>query len=151
MYKRMVEYIATVRTQYSILEGPIKAFGAKLLMDIMAYIDVLSEDTSYVLSNLQKAQAKTRKQLFDFNVVQYAKLYCQAGVFKKSEQKNLVSLIVNLEEKIIKEILIERLPQFEKKLKKAAKKEVGSDYIINGIKDSLIRLNEQLSIFGDDE
>ena len=151
MYKRMVEYIATVRTQYSILEGPIKAFGAKLLMDIMAYIDVLSEDTSYVLSNLQKAQAKTRKQLFDFNVVQYAKLYCQAGVFKKSEQKNLVSLIVNLEEKKIKEILIERLPQFEKKLKKAAKKEVGSDYIINGIKDSLIRLNEQLSLFGDDE
>ena len=39
----------------------------------------------------------------------------------------------------------------EKKLKKVAKEEVGSDYIINGIKDSLIRLNEQLSLFGDDE
>ena len=151
MYKRMIEYIATVRTQYSILEGPIKAFGAKLLMDILAYIDVLSEDTGYVISNLQKAQAKMQKQIFDFNLVQYAKLYCQAGVFKKSEQKELVSLIVNLEEKKIKEILIENLPQFEKKLKKVAKEEVGSDYIINGIKDSLIRLNEQLSLFGDDE
>jgi hypothetical protein len=151
MYKRMIEYIATVRTQYSILEGPIKAFGAKLLMDILAYIDVLSEDTGYVISNLQKAQAKMQKQIFDFNLVQYAKLYCQAGVFKKSEQNELVSLIVNLEEKKIKEILIENLPQFEKKLKKVAKEEVGSDYIINGIKDSLIRLNEQLSLFGDDE
>ena len=150
MYKRMIEYIATVRTQYSILEGPIKAFGAKLFMDIMAYIDVLSDDTGYVISNLQKAQAKTQKQIFDFNLVQYAKLYCQAGVFKKSEQNELVSLIENLEEKKIKEILIERLPQFEKKLKKLAKEEVGSDYIINGIKDSLTRLNEQLSLFGDD-
>lgn len=151
MYKRMIEYIATVRTQYSILEGPIKVFGAKLLMDVMAYIDVLSEDTGYVISNLQKAQAKMQKQIFDLNLVQYVKLYCQAGVFKKTEQKELKSLIANLEEKKIKEVLIERLPQLEKKLKKVAKEEVGSDYIINGIKDSLTRLNEQLSLFGDDE
>ncbi len=151
MYKRMIEYIATVRTQYSILEGPIKVFGEKLLMDIMAYVDVLSEDTGYVLSNLQKAQAKMHKQIFDINLVQYAKLYCQAGVFKRSEQNELVSLIVNLEENKIKEILIERLPRFEKKLKKAAKEEVGSAYIINEIKESLTRLNEQLSIFGDDK
>ena len=126
-------------------------FGAKLFMDIFAYVDLLSEDTGYVISNLQKAQAKIKMQIFDFSMVQYSRLYCQAGVFKKGEQKELVSLIENLEEKKIKQLLIERLPLFEKKLKKIVKEEVGSDYIINGMKESLTRLNEQLSLFGDDE
>jgi len=149
MYKRMIEYIATIRTQHSILEGPIKVFQKKLFMDVMASIDVLSEETDYVISNLQKAQAKMNRCIFDFNLVKYAKLYYQAGVFKKNEKNELVSLITNLEEQTIKNILIERLPQFEKKLKKIAKEEVGSDYIIKGIKESLIHLNEQLSLFGD--
>lgn len=147
----MVEYIATVRTQYSILEGPIKVFGAKLLKDVLSNIDLLSDDTSYVISNLQKAQTKMKKQIFDFNLVKYVKLYCQAGAFKKTEQKELIALIKNLEGKRIKLLLLERMPQFEKKLKKIAKEEVGSNYILNEVKESLIRLNEQLSIFGDDK
>lgn len=151
MYKRMVEYITTVKTQYSILEGPIKVFGAKLFKDVFVCVDLLSEDTSYVISNLQKAQAKMKKQIFDFNLVKYSRLYCQADVFKKHEQKELVSLIEKLEEKKIKQLLIDRLPLFEKKLNKIAKEEVGSDYIINGIRESLTRLNEQLSLFGDYE
>lgn len=151
IYKRMIEYITTVRIQYSILEGPIKVFGDKLLVDILSHIDILSEETNYVISNLQKLQTKMRNQIFDFNLVQYVKLYCQAGVFKKTERKEMVLLIENLEEKKLKQILIRKLPQFEKKLKKAAKKEVGSDYIINEIRESLIHLNEQLSVFGDNK
>ena len=148
MYKRMIEYISTVKTQYSILEGVIKAFGKKLFVDVLYGIDVLSKDAASVISNLHKAQAKTQQQIFDFNLVNYARLYCQADVFKKHEQQELAILIRNLEENTIKQLLIEKLPQFEKKLKSVAAEEVGSDYIINGIKEILTRLNEQLSMFG---
>lgn len=151
IYNRMVKYISTVRTQYSILEGPIRIFGVKLFKDVLSSIDVLSDDNNYVIINLQKAQARTQKQIFDFSLIRYAKLYCQAGVFKKSEQEEIITLIKKLEEKKLKRILIEKLPKFEKKLKRMAKEEVGSDYIINEIKNSLIRLNEQLSSCGDSE
>ncbi len=151
MYKRMVEYITTIRTQYAILEGPIKVFGAKLFKDILATLDILSADSDAVISNLQKAQTKLNKSIFNFKLIQYSKLYCQAGVFKKSEQKDLITHIANLDESTIKKILVDKLPLFEKKLNRVAKEEVGSLYIINEIKESLIYLNEQLSMFGDDE
>ena len=151
MYQRMVEYIATVRTQYSILEGPMKVFGAKLIADVLSCIDVLADDTDYVIANLQKAQAKANVQLFDFNLVQYAKMYCKAGVFKKPEQKVIVGLIETLAEQSLKQKLLENLPAFEKRLQKMAKAEVGSNYIVAEIQESLSRLREQLSLYGDDE
>lgn len=149
MYKRMVEYIATVRTQYSILEGPVRALGAKLITDVFALIDVLDEEKGYVASNFQKVQAKMQLKLFDFNLVKYARLYCQAGVFKKTAQKEISMLIKNLQETQLRNLLLDNLPILEKKLKKLATEEVGSEYIIQGIKDSLTKLNEQLTLFGD--
>ena len=149
MYKRMVEYIATVRTQYSILEGPVRAFGAKLIVDVFALIDVLDEDRGYVASNFHKVQAKMQLKLFDFNLVKYARLYCQAGVFKKTAKKEIALLIRDLQEDQLRQVLLDNLPTFEKKLKKLATEEVGSDYIIQGIKESLSKLNEQLTLFGD--
>jgi hypothetical protein len=149
MYKRMVEYIATVRTQYSILEGPVRAFGAKLIVDVFALIDVLDEDKGYVASNFQKVQAKMQLKLFDFNLVKYARLYCQAGVFKKTAQKEITALIRNLQENQLRQLLIDNMPDFEKKLKKLATEEVGSEYIIQGIRESLTKLNQQLTLFGD--
>lgn len=151
MYKRMVEYIATVRTQYSILEGPVRAFGAKLIVDVFALIDVLDEDKGYVASNFHKVQAKMQLKLFDFNLVKYARLYCQAGVFKKTAQKEIALLIKNLQENQLRQVLLDNMPIFEKNLKKLATEEVGSDYIIQGIKESLSKLNEQLTLFGDNQ
>ena len=151
IYKRMGEYIITVKSQYSILQGPIKVFGEKLFVDILSYLDILSDDKSYVISNLQKAQRKAQNQIFDFNLVQYVKLYYNAGIIKKSEMEKITTLIKKIDEYRIKKILIDKLPSFEKKLQKIAKEEVGSEYIINEIKGSLNYLNEQLSILGDNE
>ena len=126
MYKRMVEYVATVRTQYSILEGPIRAFGAKLIVDVFALIDVIDEEQGYVASNFQKVQAKMQLKIFDFNLVKYARLYCQAGVFKAATQKEIALLIRNLQENQLRQVLLDNMPVFEKKLKKLATEEVGS-------------------------
>ena len=150
MYKRMVEYVATVRTQYSILEGPIRAFGAKLIVDVFALIDVIDEEQGYVASNFQKVQAKMQLKIFDFNLVKYARLYCQAGVFKAATQKEIALLIRNLQENQLRQVLLDNMPVFEKKLKKLATEEVGSEYIIQGIRESLTKLNQQLTLFGDD-
>ena len=150
MYKRMVEYVATVRTQYSILEGPIRAFGAKLIVDVFALIDVIDEEQGYVASNFQKVQAKMQLKIFDFNLVKYARLYCQAGVFKATTQKEIALLIRNLQENQLRQVLLDNMPVFEKKLKKLATEEVGSEYIIQGIRESLTKLNQQLTLFGDD-
>lgn len=151
MYKRMIEYIVTVRSQYSILEGPLRVFGTKLISDVFSQIDALAEENSFVISNLQKAQAKLGLNIFDLSTVQYLRLYCQAGVFKKSELKELNYLIVDLNEKKLRCLLIEKLPQFEKKLNLIANKEVGSNFIIDRIKKSIFHLSEQLSMFGDEE
>jgi hypothetical protein len=151
MYKRMVEYIATIQTQHSILEGPIRVFREKLVKDVFAQIDVLDENQGYVATNFQKVQAKMHLKLFDFKLVKYARLYCQADVFKKAEQKVVAGLIRNLEENELRQMLVTNMPVFEKKLKHLATKEVGSEYIIHGIKESLSKLNEQLTLFGDNQ
>ena len=89
------------------------------------------------------------QKYFDFSLIKVLKLYCQVNVFKKAEQKELVDIVKKLDEEKLRQILIDKLPAFEKKLKNIAKKEPGSDYIIEGIKESLLKLNEQLSLFGE--
>lgn len=151
IYSRMVEYVAGVKTQFSILEGPYKVFGAKLVKDVFKTVDVLSDSSKEIVSNLHKIQTKLHRKVFDFSLIQYTKLYCQAKVFKKIEIEALISLILDLKEKELREILIEKLPLFEKKVNKLALQEVGGAYIVEGIKESLTRLGEQLSLFGDED
>lgn len=151
MYSRMIEYISGIKTQFSILEGPYKVFGKKLVEDVLEKLDVLSVSSKEILSNLNKIQAKLGIHYFDFNLISYANLYCEAKVFKKTEIQELITLIKSLNEKELRKILIEKLPIFEKKLQKLANQEVGNEYIIEGIKESLTRLGEQLSFIGDEE
>ena len=151
IYKRMIEYIATVRIPYSIIEGPLRAFGAKLITDVLSIIDVLSEEANYAISNLKKIQAKMRLKIFDFNLIKYIQLYYNAGIINKKSCDDVIGNIRRLEEQKLKQILLDDLPLFEKKLKNAAKKEVGSEYIIKEIQESLSKFSEQLSLFGDNE
>ena len=98
-------------------------------------------------------RGKERKQYIAkverWNGVKLEDVNCQAGVFKKNAQKEIALLIKNLQENQLRQVLLNNIPIFEKKLKKLASEEVGSDYIIQGIKESLSRLNEQLTLFGD--
>jgi hypothetical protein len=54
-------------------------------------------------------------KIFDLSLIRYVKLFCNANVFNAKEKKDIVQLIKNLEETQVKQILIEKLPQFEKK------------------------------------
>ena len=147
IYKRLVEYIVTFRTQYSILEGAIKVFGEKLVRDVFDTVDIWSENSNHVIHIFKKVTAKINRHIFDFKLIEYAKLYYESGVLKKNEESELESCIKNLNEEKVKQILINKFPAFEKKLNKIASEEVGNDYIITEIKESLMRLNEQLSMF----
>ncbi len=151
IYSRLVDYISGIKTQYSILEGPYKVFGKQLVVDVLKSIDLLSNDSDVILSNLQKVQAKIGVKYFDFNLIKYVKLYHQAGVLKKSETNEIIRLIYDLNGKALRKILVDKLPQFERKLKRLANNEVGTEYILEGIKGSLIKLGEQLSLFGEED
>ena len=54
-------------------------------------------------------------------------------------------------ERLLRKILVDKLPQFERKLKRLASCEVGTEYILEGIKGSLTKLGEQLSLFGEED
>ena len=149
MYSRMVKYISSGKTQYSILEGAYLAFGSKLVSDVLKCTDVLSENANPVVANLQKIQKKTQLHTFDFNHIMYAKLYVQAGALRKRDIKSVIQSIHGLNANAVRDILTARFSFFEQALNKAAKDQVGSDYIIEEIKDSLAKLNVQLSMFGD--
>ena len=149
MYSRMVRYISSGKTQYSILEGAYLAFGSQLVSDVLKCTDVLSENSNTVVANLQKIQKKTQLHTFDFTLIMYAKLYVQAGALRKRDIKAVIQSIRGLNANAVRDILTARFSFFEQALNKAAKDQVGSDYIIEEIKDSLIKLNEQLSMFGD--
>ena len=149
MYERMIRYIATVKSQYSMLEGVYKTFGPRLVVDVFALVDVLGSESDTVVHNFQKIQAKTNRFIFDFRLINYTKLFCKANVFKKKETKELSKLIKNLNEQGLRKMLIAKLPAFEKSLKKIAKGQAGSEYIVEEIMGVLMRLNEQLSIFSD--
>lgn len=149
MYSRMVKYISSGKTQYSILEGAYLAFGSRLVSDVLKCTDLLSENSTPVVANLQKIQKKTQLHTFDFTLIMYAKLYVQAGALRKKDIKAVIQSIHDLNANAVRDILIARFSFFEQALNKAAKDQVGSDYIIEEIKDSLIKLNVQLSMFGD--
>ena len=151
MYKRMVEYIITVKTQFAILEGPLRVFGAQLIKSIFTSTDIFSETHSSIFSNLRKVQQKAKLQVFDMNLINYTVLFIQAGVFTKKDTNAIRCFFEELNEIEIKKMLCKKLPLLEKKLKKVASEQVGSDYILKEIKESLLQLNKQLSLFGDAE
>ncbi|MGN0620940.1 MAG: hypothetical protein ACI4I9_03645 [Porcipelethomonas sp.] len=151
MYKRMVEYIIIVKTQFAILEGPLRVFGAQLIKNIFTSTDIFSETHSSIFSNLQKVQLKAKLQVFDMNLINYTVLFIQAGVFTKKDTNAIRCFFKELNEIESKKMLCKKLPLLEKKLKKVASEQVGSDYILKEIKESLLQLNKQLSLFGDAE
>ena len=149
MYKRLIEYASRVTT-YSILEGLFKYEKENFVAAVFATTDVLSSSNRRVVNNLKRVQDKLNLRVFDFDLINVAYLYIDAGVITKESLLELRALINSLDIKGSRELLKAYFPKFTSKIKKQIKDQPGNEYLIKEAESLLLKLNKQLSIFGED-
>ena len=149
MYKRLIEYASRVTT-YSMLEGLFKYEKESFVSAVFATIDVLSSSNRRVVNNLKRVQDKLNLRVFDFDLINVAYLYMDAGVLTKKSLLELRTLVNSLDIKGARELLKALFSKFTLKVKKQIKDQPGNEYLIKEAETMLLKLNKQLSIFGED-
>lgn len=147
-YKRIVEYIADIRLPYSLLKGFFILYKERFVKDILKVINIKSEKADFILDNLIKVQNLCKYNIFKFELIKYARIYIEAGVFCSDEEYlNLINSILALDEKKIKEILINNIATFKNIILEKNRSEIASDLIIEKVNSDINYLYEQLSLF----
>ena len=149
MYKRLIDYASRV-TAYSMLEGLFKYERENFVADIFATVDVLSSSNRRIVNNLKRVQDKLKLFVFDFDLINVAYLYMDAGIITKKSLAELRLLINSLDIKGSRELLKALFSKFTLKVKKQIKDQPGDEYLIKEAETLLLKLNKQLSIFGED-
>ena len=150
MYTRMIRYVRNGRIPYSMLEGPYKAYGEQFVRDVLDEVSFECEEPPFVIHNLCKIQSKTGVYTFNYDLIKYAYLFLNAGVFKMKEKAEIINAIKGLNESKTREILCDKIDVFKKKLiKKVKQEDAGVEYVLEEIEASLTAMYKQLSLFGD--
>lgn len=149
MYKRLIDYICTMKITYSMLEGPYKANGENFFKDVLFNIDFCSLNFEYVIDSIIKFQQKLKVDFFDFNLIKYAHLFYSAGVFDSDKENQVLMMIRNFEEKSLREFLLANLNSLKIVLEKTAYSQVGNEYLMKEIEHSLKELIRKIRLFGE--
>ena len=103
-----------------------------------------------LINNLKRVQDKLKLFVFDFDLINVAYLYMDAGIITQKSLAELRLLINSLDIKGSRELLKAHFPKFTAKIKKQIKDQPGNEYLIKEAETMLLKLNKQLSIFGED-
>lgn len=147
LYRRMIRHISKTKVSYSILIPLIQLKREAFIKEIIAQIDVLNMDNIFVFENLAKAQAKGGMHLFDFNLVKYAQLFNQISAFTTKDKIKVEELIINLNERELRKLLLRKMDSFKEKIEQSNEKEAAVGFLSKEIEDNIQKLYQQLSLF----
>lgn len=148
MYQRLIRYIANSKIPYSSLQGVCLIMGKKAIADILSHLDYEAEELPFVIHNLSKVQAITKKFFFDFELVKCLFMYSRYGILSRKEKNRIINSIKTLDERTTRELLLRHFESFKKAvIENAVDGEVGAEYIINELDKQLTNVYKQLSIF----
>ena len=148
IYERMIRYVVNVKISSALLEGAFKTFGRNFAQSILTHIDFKVSEEPFVIASLIKVQRKAQVMVFKFELVRSFFLYKNCGALRKKDISEIVTAIINLDEKRTRTILEERFLVFKKKLiKQATEGKVGTEYVVNQINRQLNEFCKQVSLF----
>lgn len=140
MYERMIRYVAESKIPYSMLIGAFDNIGKMFVKSVLEHINYQGEEP-FVINNLVKAQKKSKKYIFDFELVRCFFLYKQVGALSEDIIESVVISIKNLDERKTRRVLAENFEEFKWKIiNKVTEHEVGAKYIVD-------RMEQELSDF----
>lgn len=148
MYRRLIRYIAQSKIPYSLLLGICRVLGENAVRDILSTIDYEATEVPFVINNLSRVQAITKKYFFDFELIKCFFMYSSYRILSRKEKNKIVKAIQNLDERTTREMLLMHYDSFESTVKSnAIQGEVGADYILEEIDKQLTNVYRQLSLF----
>lgn len=148
MYQRLIRYISQSKIPYSSLQGVIQVMGKKAVSDILAFLDYEADEVPFVIHNLSKVQASTKKYIFDFELIKCLFMYSGYGVLNRKEKNKIIQAVQNLDERTVRELLLKHYEAFADIVKRnATEGEVGAEYILEEIEKQLTNVYRQLSLF----
>lgn len=111
-YKRLVQHIVTKRISYDLFEGAYKVFGLAFVKDVINNIDFDSYTEPYVVKNLSKLQIKSKKTIFDYELVRYYFMYNKLNFMSTKMKSDIISAIRSTDEIKTRELLLNGLNNF---------------------------------------
>lgn len=148
--KRMIKHISDTKVNASSLGPIMNREGKQFIQEVLSYTDVLGDSSVDLCTNLEKAQIKIGRSFFDFSSIKYSKLFASVHAFDNEDKKKVVSAIRELDERRLRQILLDYLPIFKEYLVKTTTGELASDMILSEIEESINQLNKQLSLWDEE-
>lgn len=149
VYDRLIEYVIRITTTFASLEGIFVSLKSQFVLDIFKKINVLAPGAKNVINNLKKIQDKTQIHVFDFDLISITQLFIESNILSVRMINKLKNLIVELNETEVRAILVKKFPDFDKYMKASISNVPGSEYLLKQIKEVLMKMWKQLSIFED--
>lgn len=150
MYKRMIEYISTVRIPYSLLEGVYKIYKQTLVADIFKELSFKEPELPFIIKNLIKIQAKTKLRTFDFELITFTYLFSNAGVFTPRGKSYLIKSLKSLDEKSARSLLLKKFNCFKTNITNTATEQgPGHEYVIEQLNTTFLTIKKRLSQAGE--
>lgn len=146
--RRMIKHLSEVRVNANQLVPLLQKEKQEFVKAILCNMDdVFSPETIAIVSNLEKAQAKINKKIFNFSLIKYIQMFVDVRAIDFDDVNIAREAIRNLDEQLLKGLLEDNMGQFKEYLIKSTTKETAAELLLEEIENSISKLYEQLSLF----
>lgn len=146
--RRMIKHLSEVRVNANQLVPLLQKEKQDFIKAILCNMDdVLSPETIAIVTNLEKAQAKINKKIFNFSLIKYIQMFVDVRAIDFDDVNIAREAIRNLDEPLLKGLLQDNMEQFREYLIKSTTKETAAELLLEEIENSISKLYEQLSLF----
>lgn len=146
--RRMIKHLSEVRVNANQLVPLLQKEKKEFVKAILCNMDdVFSPETIAIVTNLEKAQAKINKKIFNFSLIKYIQMFVDVRAIDFDDVNIAREAIRNLDEQLLKGLLEDNMGQFKEYLIKSTTKETAAELLLEEIENSISKLYEQLSLF----
>lgn len=146
--RRMIKHLSEVRVNANQLVPLLQKEKQEFVKAILCNMDdVFSPETIAIVTNLEKAQAKINKKIFNFSLIKYIQMFVDVRAIDFDDVNIAREAIRNLDEQLLKGLLEDNMGQFKEYLIKSTTKETAAELLLEEIENSISKLYEQLSLF----
>ncbi len=146
IYARIIEYSTNTNITAKQMRVLTDVFGMDVIKDILKNKNLFDADNVQFYKRLQTT-AKAKHIPFNFEILNYIPLLNSMGVLSVTDKVKIIEAANDLNEKAVRELLLNNLEGLKNSLIKNAEGQPGAEMLVKKIEDNVKGVFEQLSLF----
>lgn len=146
LYSRIITYAASTNLSVKQLTSLTDTFGVDIIKAVINNKDLFDANNIQFFKRLQTV-AKAKHIKFNFELLKYLSLFATMGIFSTCDKTRIIEAAGELDEKTVRDGLLEHIDDLKMSLIKGTEGQPGSDMLIKQIEENIKGVFEQLSLF----